>query len=431
MPRPVVAAENPADRAPAVILMPWAVWSDWLHDPRGAAPPDAWQARLGFVLLFCALVDFLKMIVELVGRGEDRAYTSDPTLVTAVLPTRNGAEVLPGTLADLARILPPERMLVIDDGSTDDSGGVARRFGCAVHRFEHSKGKAAAIHYAVWRVTTPYALLLDDDTRLGGAAIPTSLLSRDGFDAVALHVLPDRRDRDGAHGHNFLGDLQRYEYGKSMEIGRRFHDATHSVSCVSGAVGLFRTRDLNAFHHDHTGAFPGEDLQRTMIHLLRGKRIVFANQPAWTVAPGSWGAWCRQRVFGWYPGLYHQLRNIVRLMFRRGVSWRLRYEMAYNLYTFVSDPLKTFSIVVLALTPGLRGWLVVIYLVYLAFEVYAYWAVRIPGSDRHVPLRVLLVYPIYGGINTVLRTVSLFTWFWMRYVTHEMRPRRGPKDRIP
>ena len=118
-------------------------------------------------------------------------------------------------------------------------------------------------------------------------------------------------------------------------------------------------------------------------------------------------------------------------MFRPGVTWRLRYEMAYNLYTFVSDPLKTFSIIVLAITPGLRGWLVVIYLVYLAFEVYAYWAVRIPGTDRHVPLRVLLVYPIYGGINTVLRTFSLLTWFWMRYVTHEMRPRRGPKDRIP
>src|SRR5438132_133030 len=86
-----------------------------------------------------------------------------------------------------------------------------------------------------------FCALLDDDTRLGGARLPTSLITDDGFDAVAFQVLPDRRDRSGARGNGFLGHLQRYEYGKSMEIGKRFHDVTQSVSCVSGAIGLFRT----------------------------------------------------------------------------------------------------------------------------------------------------------------------------------------------
>ncbi|HYM80755.1 MAG TPA: glycosyltransferase family 2 protein, partial [Candidatus Limnocylindria bacterium] len=183
-------------------------------------------------------------------------------------------------------------------------------------------------------------------------------------------------------------------------------------------------------HHQHTGVFQGEDLQRTIIHLLHGKRIVFANEPVWTVAPSTFGAWFRQRLLGWYPGLYHQLANFVRLLVRPQKSWRLRYEMIYNLYTFVSDPLKTWSIIVLALTPGLRWWLLVIYLAYLAFELYPYWVVRVPGSRRRAPLAVLLVYPIYGGINTVLRTLALLTWAWSRYVTGSMRPRRGPKDRI-
>lgn len=26
--------------------------------------------------------------------------------------------------------------------------------------------------------------------------------------------------------------------------------------------------------------------------------------------------------------------------------------------------------------------------------------------------------------------VSALTWFWMRFISGEMRPRRGPKDRI-
>jgi cellulose synthase/poly-beta-1,6-N-acetylglucosamine synthase-like glycosyltransferase len=396
----------------------------------GFGPPLVTHGIL-FVVLFCVLVDFVKLVIELLGRQEERRFTSDPSLVTAVIPCRNGARVLPQTVEELRRSLPAERILVVDDGSTDDTSGVAAALGCVVHRFERSKGKAGAVNFAVHRVTTPYTLLLDDDTRFGGARLPTSLLSDDALDAVAFHVVPDRRNRDGARGNTFLGALQRYEYGKSMEIGKRFHDVTQSVSCVSGAAGLFRTADLQALHHEHTGVFQGEDLQRTIIHLLHGRRIAFANEPVWTVAPERVGAWFRQRMLGWYPGLYHQVVNFIRLLVARRTAWRLRYEMAYNLYTVVSDPLKSWSILVIAYTPGLRWWALVLYLVYLLFEIYPWTVIRVPGSRTRAPLSVLLFYPVYGAINTLMRTLAVVTWFWYRYIRRTMRPRRGPKDRIP
>ena len=71
-----------------------------------------------------------------------------------------------------------------------------------------------------------------------------------------------------------------------------------------------------------------------------------------------------------------------------------------------------------------------VYLTYLAFEMYPWWVVRVPGSRRRAPLIALLVYPLYGALNTVLRTLSVLTWAWMRYVTGSLRPRRGPQDRI-
>ncbi len=414
-----------------MLLSTWSPWSVWLSAPEPPLDLGGWSHSLVFVVLFCVIVDFVKLLVELLGRNEERRFRSDPSMLTAIIPSRNGSRVLGGTVAELRRHVAPERILVVDDASSDDTAAIATGLGCRVFRFAQRKGKASAINFAVHRVTTPYVLLLDDDTRVGGARMPTSLLHEDGFDAVAFNVLPDRRDRDGAAGNNFLGHLQRYEYGKSMEIGKRFHDATFSVSCVSGALGLFRTADLQALHHQHTTAFPGEDFQRTILHLLHRKRIVFANQPVWTVAPSRWGHWVRQRLLGWYPGLVHQLVNICRLLVRRGSAWRLRYEMAYSLYTFVSDPLKTWSIAVLLITPGLRWWALVVYLTYLAFELYPWWVVRVPGSRRRAPFPVLLFYPIYGAINTILRTIALLTWGWMRYVTGSLRPRRGPKDRIP
>lgn len=387
--------------------------------------------HLVWVVLFCAAVDFVKLLVELLGRSEDRRFRSDPAQVTAVIPSRNGARLLPATIEELRPQIPPERVIVVDDGSTDGTGDVARRLGCRVYSFSHTKGKASAINYAVFRVSTPFTLLLDDDTRMGNARLPTALLSEDACDAVAFHVLPDRRSRNGALGNNFIGHLQRYEYGKSMEIGKRFHDMTQSVSCISGAAGLFRTADLNALHHQHSTVFQGEDLQRTIIHLLHGKRIVFANEPVWTVVPHDWGQWFKQRMLGWYPGFYHQFPNMLRLMFARGTGWRLRYEMAYNVYTVLSDPLKVWSLGVLLFTPGLRAWLLVVYLLYLAFELYSWWVVRVPGSRSRAPLAVLLFYPLYGAINTLLRTLSLPVWLWLRFVTGTMRPRRDERDRVP
>ena len=353
-----------------------------------------------------------------------RDFSTDLTKVTALIPTRNGKGVIRETIQHLrAAGIPLRQILVVDDGSTDGTDEVLRTIGVR-HYTVPNMGKVSAINFGVHRVETPYVLLLDDDTRIGNARIPTSLLDR--YDAVAFNVIPDRRDRHGPRGSRIIACLQRYEYCKSMEIGRRFQDKTASISCISGAVGLFKKERLQTFHHKHTGAFQGEDLQRTIIELLNDGNVVFVDEAVWTVVPDNVRGLARQRVLNWYPAPYHMFFSYLQLLFRRGSPGRLRYEMLYNIFVVLSEPFRLWSLLMI-LYLGHWHELGLIYALYLLLEMYPFYIIQ-RKIDSGYKYPVLLLYPIFGLGNVFLRVISWFVWLHKRFVTGEMR-RRSEKDR--
>ena len=377
-----------------------------------------------YIFTIFLLVDALKVFVEIWNRPVRRSFTSEMDKVTALVPTHNGRGVIRETLKDLLRAgLPPDRILVIDDGSTDGTHEILEEMKVRHYRVPNM-GKVSAINFGIHRVTTPYVLLLDDDTRIGKARIPTSLLSQ--YDAVAFNVLPDRRDRYGPKGSGLIACMQRYEYSKSMEIGRRFQDATESISCISGAIGLFKRERLQAFHHKHSGVFQGEDLQRTIIELLNDGSVVFADEPVWTVVPDKIGALARQRLAGWYPAHYHLFTRYFQLLFRGASPWRLRHEMAYSIFVVLSEPFRIWSLVMI-LWQGLWAQLGFLYALYLLLELYPFLVIQ-REFDTGRRWAVMLLYPVFGLSNAVLRIFAWFVWIWKRFVTGEMR-RRGEKDR--
>jgi cellulose synthase/poly-beta-1,6-N-acetylglucosamine synthase-like glycosyltransferase len=225
------------------------------------------------LLIILLLADGIKVVIEIVHRARPRHFTTENDQVTALIPCHNSANVLGDTLISLQKTFPNDRIIVVDDASTDNTGNVAKDMGVQSYRYNKRKGKVAAIHYGVYRIKTRYTLILDDDTRIGYTKMPTSLLN-EGYTAVSFYLLPCRRGRDMINnGKNLISCLQRYEYGKSMEIGKRFQDATLSVSCVSGAAGLFLTERLQKHHHTHSSVFAGEDLERTLKDLLMEGKV--------------------------------------------------------------------------------------------------------------------------------------------------------------
>ena len=63
----------------------------------------------------------------------------------AVIPAYNEEQALPGVLADLARVLPDMDAVVVDDGSSDSTAGVARAAGVAAIRLPFNMGIGGAL----------------------------------------------------------------------------------------------------------------------------------------------------------------------------------------------------------------------------------------------------------------------------------------------
>ncbi|ASW53903.1 glycosyltransferase family 2 protein [Plantactinospora sp. KBS50] len=85
-----------------------------------------------------------------------------------VLPCLDEAAALPGVLSALP---PGYRAIVVDNGSTDGSPEVARRYGARVVH-EPRRGYGAAVHRGLLAATADLVCVLDADGSLDPAALP-------------------------------------------------------------------------------------------------------------------------------------------------------------------------------------------------------------------------------------------------------------------
>ncbi|MEO1281243.1 MAG: glycosyltransferase family A protein [Pseudomonadota bacterium] len=93
--------------------------------------------------------------------------------VSVIIPTFNRAQYLrPCIEAVLGQSLAPAEVLIVDDGSTDDTARVVESFGDAV-RYIHKQnsGKSASLNLAMQHVSHPLIWIMDDDD----IAEPTAL----------------------------------------------------------------------------------------------------------------------------------------------------------------------------------------------------------------------------------------------------------------
>jgi hopene-associated glycosyltransferase HpnB len=126
------------------------------------------------------------------------APDTDLSAVTALIPARDEAAVLPRTLAALAAQGRGLRAVVIDDQSQDGTADVARRFAgvevvAGAPLPQGWSGKLWALEQGLRRVRTPWVLLLDADIELAPGLLARVLEQQRRHDLHLVSLMADLR----------------------------------------------------------------------------------------------------------------------------------------------------------------------------------------------------------------------------------------------
>jgi glycosyltransferase involved in cell wall biosynthesis len=88
---------------------------------------------------------------------------AEPSTVSVVIPAMNEADAIGTVVASLRAAAPWREVLVVDDGSTDETSARARAAGACVLRHPYNKGNGAAVKTGIRRANGDFVLIIDAD----------------------------------------------------------------------------------------------------------------------------------------------------------------------------------------------------------------------------------------------------------------------------
>lgn len=236
--------------------------------------------------------------------------------VSILIPAYNEAEVIGQAIESLLKLdYPTYEVIVVDDGSTDDTLEVARRWEGKASGVEvrvltkRNGGKASALNAGIARSKYPFVMCMDADSWVDPGSLKAAMPHfRDvSVGAVAGNVKVANRE-------NLLTRLQALEYIEGLNMPRRAQGFIAAVNIVPGPVGVFRREALEEVGGYDTDTF-AEDADLTLQLITSGWKIIYEDQAiTWTQAPTRALDLIQQR-YRWTRGILQALKK------RKGVYW--------------------------------------------------------------------------------------------------------------
>lgn len=252
----------------------------------------------GLAITFWNTMLFVPLAVHSKYKEAMQKDTKQYPSLSVIIPAYNEEKVIRRTIESIILTRYPQKeVIVVDDGSTDNTLKIATEFKDKV-KVLHKKngGKASALNYGLAFAKGEIIVIVDADTIIGRDSL---LEIVKGFrDENVAAVAGNVRIRNT---NSWLTKCQALEYISAIQIMRRALDYFGAITIVPGALGAFRKKNLEqagAYHRDTLV----EDFDAT-IKVLKTGRVVTGSIDAvsFTEAPQTLHDFYKQRK-RWYRG---------------------------------------------------------------------------------------------------------------------------------
>ncbi|MFF1911452.1 bifunctional polysaccharide deacetylase/glycosyltransferase family 2 protein [Streptomyces sp. NPDC058239] len=311
--------------------------------------------------------------------------------VSVIVPAYNEKECIANTLNSLAASTHPIEIIVVDDGSTDDTAEIAESLGLPNVRVvrQENAGKSAALNNGVRQARYDIVVMMDGDTVFEPDTVHRLVqpFGDPEVGAVAGNAKVGNRN-------TVIGAWQHIEYVMGFNLDRRMYDLLRCMPTIPGAIGAFRREDVLAVGGMSEDTL-AEDTDITIALHRAGRRVVYAEHArAWTEAPASLGQLWRQR-YRWSYGTMQALWKHRGSVTDRGPSGRfgrigmplvVLFQIVTPLFAPLIDVFTVYAMIFVDLRASLLAWLAVL-VVQLVCAAYAF---RLDGEKY----RYLLMLPL-------------------------------------
>jgi biofilm PGA synthesis N-glycosyltransferase PgaC len=275
--------------------------------------------------------------------------------LTVLVPAYNEAATIADTIRSLqAQTHQPDEIIVIDDGSTDSTGQIARSLGVTVLRPPRNSGcKAGAQNFAMDHVKTTFTLAIDADTVLAPDAVEKLLAAfEDPTVAAACGLVLPRHVQT-------VWERGRYiEYLFAFSFCKPIQDYYDRPLIASGCFSAYRTDVLRAMG-GWSNRTLAEDMDLTWSFYHAGHGVRFVPQAVcYPVEPHDWH-FMRKQLKRWSHGFVQNvrlhwrrlleipfLRSLVAVALWDAVLASLAYLVALPLLAILVNPLFLLGYVV-------------------------------------------------------------------------------------
>ncbi|MGY1500240.1 bifunctional polysaccharide deacetylase/glycosyltransferase family 2 protein [Streptomyces sp. QTS52] len=305
-------------------------------------------------------------------RGKGGKFSWGPTVtrpVTVIVPAYNEKECIANTLESLAKSTHPIEIIVVDDGSDDNTSQIARdaalSFGMTNVRVirQENAGKPAALNNGVRSASYDIVVMMDGDTVFEPDAVHQLVqpFADPEVGAVAGNAKVGNRN-------TIIGAWQHIEYVMGFNLDRRMYDLLRCMPTIPGAIGAFR-RDAVIEVGGMSEDTLAEDTDITIAMHRAGWRVVYQEHArAWTEAPASLKQLWSQR-YRWSYGTMQALWKHRKSLTDKGPSGRfgrvgMPLVVIFQIITPVFAPLidvfTAYSMIFIDFQAALLAWLAVL-----------------------------------------------------------------------